>query len=217
MNTPKETSPAPPTVVRKSVDPTRLFLQRDRLPWIWFGLAVAVAVLAAAERFHLVAEIKRPQSVVIIDPSRTYYVSPTLAFQDAKELHAEQATLATLSLLTRNPKDFDHPELLKKVLLPGAHGQAVDQLRKETSEFRSKQLHQKAEIGEINILATRDSEVLVHVKGQLIRTGVFQEKAFNEALRFSLQLRLVRNPNMALNGRFPTAVAEFKYETAPLN
>ena len=95
------------------MDPTRLFLQRDRLPWIWFGLAVTVAVLAASERFHLVSEIKRPQSVVIIDPSRTYYVSPTLAFQDAKELHAEQATLATLSLLTRNPKDFDHPEPAK--------------------------------------------------------------------------------------------------------
>ena len=27
-----------------------------------------------------------------------------------------------------------------------------------------------------------------------------------------LRLRLIRNPNMALNGRFPTAVGDFKYE-----
>jgi hypothetical protein len=27
-----------------------------------------------------------------------------------------------------------------------------------------------------------------------------------------LSLRLIRNPNMAANGRFPTAVGDFKYE-----
>jgi hypothetical protein len=46
----------------------------------------------------------------------------------------------------------------------------------------------------------------------VIRTGIFQEKAFNEAFNFKLSLRLIRNPNMAANGRFPTAVGDFKYE-----
>ena len=55
--------------------------------------------------------------------------------------------------------------------------------------------------------------MLAHVSGQVIRTGVFQDKAFTEGLGFSLRLHLVRNPNMAVNGRFPTAVAEFRYET----
>ena len=54
--------------------------------------------------------------------------------------------------------------------------------------------------------------MLATVSGQVIRTGIFQEKAFTEAFHFKLNLRLFRNPNMAVNGRFPTAVGDFKYE-----
>ena len=54
--------------------------------------------------------------------------------------------------------------------------------------------------------------LLASVSGQVIRTGIFQEKVFNEAFGFKLTLRLIRNPNMAMNGRFPTAVGDFKYE-----
>ena len=85
---------------------------------------------------------------------------------------------------------------------------------REAVEFRAKQLHQKAEIGRIDMLGTRENEVLVKVTGQVIRNGIFQDKAFSEAFPFGLRLRLVRNPNMAANGRFPTAVADFKYEIA---
>ena len=85
---------------------------------------------------------------------------------------------------------------------------------REGVEFRAKQLHQKVEISQIDMLGTRENEVLVKVTGQVIRNGIFQDKAFSEAFPFGLRLRLVRNPNMAANGRFPTAVADFKYETA---
>ena len=54
--------------------------------------------------------------------------------------------------------------------------------------------------------------VLATISGQVIRTGIFQEKAFTEAFNFKLSIRLLRNPNMAANGRFPTAVGDFKYE-----
>jgi hypothetical protein len=193
-------------------DPTRLFVQRDRLPWFWFFVAVAVTVLAAFDRHQLVAQFKQRERVVIIDPSGTYYLSPLLQFQEAKDLHVQQATLATIALLERNPKDFDNPDLLKQLYLKPALGKAQDQKGREALEFRSKQLHQKAEIGRIDILTTRENEVLANVSGQVIRTGIFQEKVFTEAFAFSLRLRLLRNPNMAANGRFPTAVGDFKYE-----
>ena len=69
-----------------------------------------------------------------------------------------------------------------------------------------------AEIAKLDILGTRENEVLIKVTGQIIRNGIFQEKAFSEAFPFVLRLRLLRNPNLATNGRFPTAVADFKYE-----
>jgi hypothetical protein len=199
-------------LARKAFDPTQLFAQRDRLPWFWFFVAVAVTLLAAFDRYHLIEQFKQRERVVIIDPSQTYYVSPLLQFQEAKDLHIQQAELATTAFLERSPKDFDHPDLLRQMFLKSALQKAQDQHTREAVEFRAKQLHQKPEIGHIDILATRENEVLVTVSGQVIRTGIFQEKAFTEAFNFKLSLRLLRNPNMAVNGRFPTAVGDFKYE-----
>ena len=197
---------------RKRFDPTQLFAQRDRLPWFWFFVAVAVTVLAAFDRYHLIAQFKQRERVVIIDPAQTYYISPLLQFSEAKDLHAQQAELATVTFLERNPKDFDHPELLRQMFLKSALEKAKEHRTREAVEFRAKQLHQKPEIAKIDILATRENELLVAVYGQVIRTGIFQEKVFNEAFNFKMSLRFIRNPNMAANGRFPTAVGDFKYE-----
>lgn len=197
---------------QKRFDPTLLFAQRDRLPWFWFFVAVAVTVLAAFDRHRLVQHFKQRERVVIIDPAKTYYISPLLQFQEAQELHAQQAELAAMTLLSRNPRDFDLPDLLKQMFLKPALAKAQDHRSRESVEFRSKQLRQKPEISRIDILATREQEVLANVSGQVIRNGIFQEKAFAEAFTFKLTLRMVRNPNMAANGRFPTAVGDFKYE-----
>jgi len=210
----RQTKSLSPHVVpaRKAFDPTQLFAQRDRLPWFWFLVAVAVTVMAALDRYHIINQFKQRDRVVIIDPSQTYYISPLLQFKEAKDLHIQQAELATTAFLERSPKDFDHTDLLKQMFLKGALQKAQDQRTREAVEFRAKQLHQKPEIGRIDILATRENEVLATVSGQVVRTGIFQEKVFTEAFNFKLSLRLLRNPNMALNGRFPTAVGDFKYE-----
>ena len=128
-------------------DPTRLLVQRDRLPWFWFFFTVAVLLLSAIDRYHIVSQFKQRERVVIIDPAGTYYLSPLLQFSEAKDLHIQQAELATMAFLERNPKDFDNPDLLKLMFLKSALGKAQDERVKEMVEFRAKQLHQKAEIG----------------------------------------------------------------------
>jgi hypothetical protein len=215
MNTEDYIPPSPkphPSPVRKRFDLARLLVLRDRLPWFWFAFTVAVLALSAIDRYHIISQFKQRERVVIIDPAGTYYVSPLLQFQEAKQLHVQQAELAAMVFLERNPKDFDNPDLLKLLFLKKAFNKARDERISEAVEFRSKQLHQKAEIGQIDILATRDNEVLAAVTGQIIRSGIFQDKAFTEAFSFTLRLRFIRNPNMALNGRFPTAIGDFKYE-----
>ena len=198
---------------RQAANPTRLFVERDRLAWWWFLCALVVLIAAALDRYHLVNAFKQRERVVIIDPAGTFYVSPLLKFDDANELHAQQSTLATVAFLQRNPKDFDNPELLKQMFLKSAHEKAQAQRLSEEAEFKAKQLHQKPEIARIDVLETRADAVLTQVSGQIIRNGIFQEKAFTEAIAFSLKLKLQRNPNMVENGRFPTAVKDFNYET----
>ena len=118
--TPTNSGSPSPMVARKSFDLTRLLVQRDRLPWFWFFFTVAVLLLSAMDRYHIVSQFKQRERVVIIDPAGTYYLSPLLQFSEAKELHIQQAELATMAFLERNPKDFDNSDLLKLLFLkPG--------------------------------------------------------------------------------------------------
>jgi hypothetical protein len=196
----------------RRADPIRVFVDKDRLAKYWFLAAVAVLVGSAIERIALAKTLKERERVVIIDPAGTFYVSPLLQFQEARELHAQQSTLAAIAFLERNPKDFDHPDLLKQMFLKQAYAKARAEFTAEEPEFKAKQLHQKAEIAKIDFLETRTDAVLTQVTGQLIRSGVFEERAFTEAVPFTLRLKMLRNPNMVENGRFPTAIQDFKYE-----
>ena len=197
-----------------SSDPVRIFINKDRLARIWFFIAAAVIVGAAVERIHFTRTMKERERVVIVDPSGTFFVAPLLQFQEARELHAQQSTLAAVAFLERNPKGFDHPDLLKQMFLKAAHEKASKQWNADEPEFKAKQLHQKAEVAKIEFVETRTDTVLTQVTGQLVRSGIFQERAFSEAVPFVLKLKMRRNPNMVENGRFPTAIEDFKYEPA---
>lgn len=197
---------------KNSANPVRVFVDKDRLAFFWFLIAVLAIGCAIGSPLYLVNKFKQRERVVIVDPAGTYYISPLLDFQEAKQFHAQQSTLAAVALLDRNPKGFDNPELIKQMFLKVAYAKAIKQQGSEEDEFKSKQLHQKVEIAQIDILETRENFVLTQVTGQLIRTGVFEAKAFSEAVPFKLAFKMQRNPDMARNGRFPTAVSNFKYE-----
>src|SRR6202040_1313341 len=95
---------------------------------------IVVLVGAAIERIHLVRTLKERERVVIVDPAGTFFVSPLLQFQEAKQLHAEQSTLAAVAFLERNPKGFDHPALLKQMFLKQAHEKALAEWSAEEPE-----------------------------------------------------------------------------------
>ncbi len=208
-------TPVKTTVARKpsrQMNPVRVFVDKDRLAFFWFVVALLAVGCAIFSPFFLIQKFKERERIVVIDPAHTYYVSPLLSFEEAKDLHAQQTTLATTAFLERNPDGFDSPELLKRLFLKFAYDKAMSQQASEAAEFKAKQLHQKAEVAQISILQTRQDFVLTQVNGQLIRTGIFQEKAFSEAIPFKLAFKMRRNPDMTQNGRFPTAVSDFKYE-----
>ena len=204
----------PAALARRALNPTRVFVDKDRTAFLWFCIALLAVGFAATQPYFLIRKLKQREHVVIVDPAGTYYVSPLLDFQEAKDFHAQQSTLAATAFLERNPKGFDNPELLKQAFLKYAYDKAQKQISGEAEELKSKQLHQKPEVAKIDILETREDFVMTQVTGQLIRTGIFEQKAFSEAIPFKLAFKMRRNPDMTKNGRFPTAVSDFKYEPA---
>ena len=177
---PVRTEPA--SLSRRALNPTRVFVDKDRTAFLWFCVAVVAIIFAATQPYFLIQKFKQRERVVIVDPAGTYYVSPLMDFQEAKDFHAQQSTLAAMAFLERNPKGFDNPELLKQVFLKYACEKAQKQILTETDEMKSKQIHQKPEVAKIDILETREDFVMTHVTGQLIRTGIFEQKAFSESI-----------------------------------
>jgi hypothetical protein len=85
------------------------------------------------------SKFKQRERVVIIAPAGTCYLSPLLQFSEARDLHVQQAELATMAFLERNPKGFANPDLLKLMFLKPAL--AKGQGRKTFPESRDAQIH----------------------------------------------------------------------------
>ena len=72
METLNNTTTNPTVPARKQparMDLARLLVLRDRLPWFWFAFTVAVLLLSAIDRYHIISQFKQRERVVIIDPA----------------------------------------------------------------------------------------------------------------------------------------------------
>jgi len=192
-----------------------IFDRQRRQSLIWFLVAVAAWVWAAWDRHHLVEQLTRKREVVMIDSLGTYYVSPVVDIQQAKDLHAMQTKLACKALFERNPEGLDNPELFKQLFLREAAQTAQAALNKTKTEFEAKSLHQKVEVGTPEVLSTRDNAFYTSADVQLIRVGAYQGAPITEVLRYRVKFKFLVNPDLTRNGRFPTAVAAFQVE--PIN
>lgn len=87
--------------------------------------------------YYLGQIFKQRERIVVVDHANTFYVSPPLTFQEAKELHAQQSTFATIVRLDRNPKGFDQEDLLKQRFLKHAFEKASALRLGEEPEFKA--------------------------------------------------------------------------------
>ncbi len=201
------------SVKRRSKPVIDLFIQKDKVALFWFVFAIGVTTVFWWERQRLVAALQTKPQFFVMDANNTYYLPASLDFEDAKAVHAAQTRLAMEAVFNRNPSGPDNPDRLKRILGIELYQKTNRRLEEETKAFREKEIHQKVELGAIQILQVRDDSVLTGVEGQLIRNGVFRNKPFTEVLEVQAQFKFILNPDMRHNGRFPTVAIAFDYQT----
>ena len=161
---------------------------------------------------------KQRERFIILNGAGSYTVAPALSLDEASDLHEDCAFQAARAAFSRNPEGPDRPSEIQRWFLSesasgGGHsavGKIRAAIKAEEEEFRAKRFHQKMNITEPAQIVVQDEKIVkVTLTGQLIRTGVFRERQHSETRRFSIQLILVRNPNMMLNNRPPLAVWDF--------
>jgi hypothetical protein len=141
--------------------------------------------------------------------ANTFYVSRLGTFEEAKLFHAEASRMAAACLFDRNPAAPDYTERLKLLFGRDAYRDAERVFSVDGQKFREQQIHQKIEIGKIEILKQSPDTVLTAVHGQIIQTGVFDGREFSNSKAATVYFRLGLNREMASNSRYPEFVMKF--------
>jgi hypothetical protein len=190
-----------------------LFIHKDRVAMLWLIIAMVVTAGFWWERQRLVRELASKPQFFVMDANNTYYLPVAMEFEQAKDVHAAQTRLAMEALFDRGPSGADNPERLKRIFGRDAHKDAMASIENEAKEFKAKEIHQKIELGAIQVLQVRDNSVLTGVEGQLIRSGYFRGRPFTQVLEVRAQFKFILNDDMRHNGRFPTVAVAFEFKT----
>jgi hypothetical protein len=147
---------------------------------------------------------------VAMDSRDTFYLANLGTFEEAKHIHSELAKMAAETIFSRNPDGFDNPERLERLFSPLSTATLNKDAAKDADVFRAQQIHQKFEAGQIRELEVDSNTALVSVEGQVLRTGVFNQRTVNDAKKVTVFLRFAVNQDMARNGRYPLVVTNYE-------
>ena len=184
--------------------------KRLMVTWLWQALFV-LAVIGGYVAVQLTIYQERQRlRFAAMDSRDTFYLANLGTFETAQHIHGELAKMAAETIFSRNPDGFDNPERLERLFNPATTTELNKDAARDAEVFRQQQIHQKIETGQIREIEVDNNTALVSVEGQVLRTGMFNNRIVNDAKRVTVFLRLTVNGDMARNGRYPLVVTNYQ-------
>jgi hypothetical protein len=177
-------------------------------------LSIALIISLAAHLVIpvcLVTAMVRPEKVALMDGSESLIIAPLVPLEESNEILETLSLWAAKSFLDRGPQGFDAPETLQRIFLAEAAKKAESEFRKVASEFSKKNIHQKFEVGRIDLQRLEQGVVMSRVIGQVLTQAQIGDEQLNEPQALTLNLKLVRNPYLGRNKRYPFAVMDYSF------
>jgi hypothetical protein len=179
-----------------------------RLLWIALVVSLTAHLIIPV---CLVSAMMRPEKVALMDGTESLIISPLVPLEESNEILETLSLWAAKSFLDRGPQGFDAPETLQRVFLPDAAKKAEADFNRLAGEFSKKNIHQKFEIGRIDLQRLDQGVVMSRVIGQVLTQAQIGDEQLDEPQPVTLNLKLVRNPYLGRNKRYPFAVAEYTF------
>jgi hypothetical protein len=213
-NSPHQTAvlrnPLPERESRKNLAANALASGRRTVRLLWIALVTSVAAHLIIP-VCLVTAMVRPEKVALMDGTESLIVSPLVPVEESKEILETLSLWAAKSFLDRGPQGFDAPETLQRVFLPEAAKKAEAEFGRIAAEFSKKNIHQKFEIARIDLQRLGQGVVMSRVIGQVLTQAQIGDEQLNEPQAVTLNLKLVRNPYLGRNKRYPFAVMDYSF------
>jgi len=179
-----------------------------RLLWIALVISVAAHLIVPV---CLVTAMVRPEKVALMDGTESLIVSPLVPLEESKEILETLSLWAAKSFLDRGPQGFDAPETLQRLFLPEAAKKAEAEFSRIAAESSKKNIHQKFEIARIDLQRLGQGVVMSRVIGQVLTQAQIGDEQLSEPQAVTLNLKLVRNPYLGRNKRYPFAVTDYSF------
>jgi hypothetical protein len=195
---------------RKHLAANALASGRRTVRLLWIALLVSLAAHLVIP-VCIVTMMTRPEKVALMDGTESLIISPLVPLEESNEILETLSLWAAKSFLDRGPQGFDAPETLERVFLPEAAKKAEAEFSKVAAEFSKKNIHQKFEIGRIDLQRLEQGIVMSRVIGQVLTQAQIGDEQLSEPQALTLNLKLVRNPYLGRNKRYPFAVADYTF------
>jgi hypothetical protein len=195
-----------------------LFISKEGLATFWFLLAAGAVVGSCFYVHRLISKTALRPQYIIMDRSD---VLPVRFERDPATLEArdtDQTRLLMDSIFNKAPSGLDAPERCESLMSESAwQWVRTELLDKQNDAFRDGQMHQKIEIEKIQIRQMPEQDaVIASVSGQLLRTGVFAGKMFNEVWAVKADVLWLPNASLLQKGRIPLICHRFTCRETPV-
>ncbi len=185
-----------------------LFISKERQARVWMFMTFLAVIGFAWDRQNLVSKLTNKPLFFAMD-ANTFYVSRLGTFEEARLYHAEASRMAAECLFNRNPTALDYVDRTKLLFGRDSYQEANRVFSLDSQKFRDQQIHQKIEVGKVDILKPNSDTVLTAVHGQVIETGVFDGRQYSNSKPVVVYFQLGMNREMASNSRYPEFVIKF--------
>jgi hypothetical protein len=199
------------TVNQKSQAANSLASGRRAIRLLWVAL-IASLIAHLIIPVCIVTAMIRPEKVALMDGTESLIIAPLIPVEESNEILETLSLWAAKSFLDRGPQGFDAPETLQRVFLPDAAKKAEAEFNTVAEEFLKKNIHQKLEVGRIDLQRLDEGVVMSRVIGQILTQAQIGDEQLSEPRPVTLSLKLVRNPYLGRNKRYPFAVADYAFD-----
>jgi len=195
---------------RKYLASSALASGRRTVRLLWIALVVSLAAHLIIP-VCIVTAMMRPEKVALMDGTESLIISPLVPLEESNEILETLSLWAAKAFLDRGPQGFDAPETLQRVFLPEAAKKAEAEFSQAAAEFSKKNIHQKFEIGRIDLQRLEQGVVMSRIVGQVLTQAQIGDEQLSEPQAVTLNLKFVRNPYLGRNKRYPFAVADYTF------
>jgi hypothetical protein len=179
-----------------------------RLLWIALIASLCAHCIVPA---YIITAMAHPEKVALMDGTQSLIITPLVPVEQSREILETISYWAAKSFLDRGPQGFDAADTMDRVFLPGAAQKAKMEFKTLAEEFAKKNIHQKLEIARIDLQRLDDGVIVSRVVGQILTQAQVGDEQVNQPQPITLSLKLVRNPYLGRNQRYPYAVMDYAF------